>query len=184
MFPSNAMAAARSRASLSLTWNITNLPQSTPHAPCTAQLACSCPGGETPQALIASRIESKLFPRGQGPSYSGWDLPFLLHPPLQLFRGLNLNVHAFSGLLRTLISLPQRIGPAFSTSLNHTRHSQPHVGAFFPLLKYSWTPMTPDRTTVSFLRALKSGLCPLLFSMLVMDTHALFSLCEPLEIWM
>lgn len=70
MFPSNAMAAARSQASSSLTWNITNPPQSAPHAPCTAQLACSCPAGETPQALIASRIESKLFPRGQGPSYS------------------------------------------------------------------------------------------------------------------
>lgn len=74
---------------------------------------CSCPAGEPSQAQTASRIGSKGFPRGQGPSCSSQDLPVRLHPLLQLFRGLNLNLKAiaFSVLLNTLISLPQSIRP-------------------------------------------------------------------------
>lgn len=134
--------------------------QSTPHAPWKAQLACSCPAGETSQAPTASRIGSKPFLELKAPLIPTGICLSALIPPLQLLRALNLNLHVFPRLLRTLISLPQRIGPSFSTSQNHTRHSWPPVGAFFPLLKYSWIPITPYRTTVSFLRALKPGLCP------------------------
>lgn len=127
---------------------------------------CYWPAGEPAQALTASRGGSKLFPRSQGPSNSSLDLPFHLHPSLQLFRNLNLNLHTSAiAFLRafehTDLSALEH-WPSFPTCQNHTRPSHPYKGAVFSL-KYSRTPTTPDRTTASILRVLKPVLCsPLL----------------------
>lgn len=125
-----------------------------------------CPAGEPAQALTASRGGSKLFPWGQDPSNSSLSLPFHLHPSLQLFRSLNLNLHtcaiAFLRAFEHTDSSALEHWPAFPDCQNHTSPSQPFKGAVFSL-KYSWTPTTPDRTTASFLRVLKPVLCsPLL----------------------